>query len=472
MQPVGPLTRGYLEGGTGRYYHRFFEGHLGVPVSASERLILHGGYDGTEADPNDDVADARIRLESTQETIQLNAQLHGAVQRYDLYGASADPTVRPAPPATPARDGFAAGGLMELRSTTSVPAHATLSYDHAEYTSSLAAGGSERTFSQRQFTLEGAATLPLPFRPRLRAEYRRSWLGTDPSDATAYDVDASATLSVYDSDRLSADVGGSVLAFETPARPATPQPDTLTASATFIVPRVDVEWALGDRSTLHLRNQPRLGSTSLDDLYATNPYAQHAPSLRPPLETTNAEVGLTWSRGSVRLTTGVGYRYAPTYRYFELGGQAAYTDGLYQVQYESARIFQGRAEAALQGVDGVQASLGFAVRDGALSLADTSDIDIPNFATLTADAMVGVSFADGDGLVTAETRLKGPRYASTAQTTRLDPYFTLDLEAAYAVAANIEIVARAQNLSPQTPTLWARYPRPPAEVSAGLRLKW
>ncbi|WP_263809837.1 MULTISPECIES: hypothetical protein [Salinibacter] len=464
MAPTAEPAQGYLEGGSGRYFSRFFEGRVGVPVSPRSRLSLRGAYTGTEADPNDDVAEARVRLQHTQDAVRVDATAHGNVQRYALHGAA--PT-RPSVAEVPDRESHSAGGAVQVRRTSpNAPARAAVRYDHTEYTSHFDPATSEQTYSQQQVGLRGSATAPVRYRPRVQAQYRRSWLGEDPQTQTAYDADVSGTVSHSPIESVSVEAGAAVLAFDTPAQPT--QPNAGSVEATFVAPVVDAEWRLGTRTRLFLRNQPRLGDTALDALYATNPYAQHAPSLRPTLETTHAEGGLTLTRGPVRMKAAAGYRYAPTYRYFDRAGQGAYQE-LYRVRYDAARILEGRGEVALQGVDGVQASLGLSVRDGTLP-----DVDgpIPNFAAVTADALVAVSFAGGDGFLKAHGEFHGPRDAGLARTVRLDPYVSVDLEGTYAVGADLELVARAEQLSPDAPTLWANYPQPVAELSVGLRLQW
>jgi hypothetical protein len=306
----------------------------------------------------------------------------------------------------------------------------------------------------------------LPYRPRLTADYRRSWLGGDPQDETAYDLAAEGTVSFSPIDAVSIRGGAAVLAFATPAQPI--QSTAQSVDKLRVGPVVDAEWRVADGTRLYLRNQPRLGETSLERLYETNPYAQHAPSLRPTLEPIRAEAGLTHTRGRVRLIVAGGYRYAPTYRYFSLDQQAN-VQGIYRVGYDAARIFQGRSEIALQGVDGIQASLGLSVRDG--SLPDR-DQPIPNFAPVTANAQVAVSFADGDGFVQAHGEFQSPRDADLTQTVRVDSYFTMDLEGSYALGSDVDVVARVDHLSFEDPIQWANYPRPVAELSLGLRLRW
>jgi len=450
MEPVADPAQGFLEGGTGRYLSRFFEGRVGVPLSANDRLSLHGQYTGIENNPDDDVADARIRYERTPEDLRIAANAHGRAQRYALFGAS---------PSDAEREAFTIGGAFRLRTTGDHPARVGMQYDHSEYTSQR---NSTSVFSQRQFSLNGSGTLPLPLRPYLDGTLRRSWFGGDPTDDPAFSLDAGGRLTAYETESTTIQAGARVLTYETPTRSTSTQGGTV--SATFVAPSVRVEWAIADRTRLHVHNRPRLGDTSLDRFYATNPYAQHAPSLQPTLETTNAEAGLTVSLGTVRLVTAAGYRYAPAYRYFSYDAQS----GLYDVRYNSARILQGRGQIALQGIEGVQASLGLSVRDGTLTSRDTA---IPSFAPITADAMLAVSFADGDGFLEAQTRFESPRDASLAND-RLDSYFTLDLEGTYALGDQAEIVARAEHLSSGTLTLWKNHPRPPAQVSAGLRLSW
>jgi hypothetical protein len=451
MQPVADPAQGFLEGGSGRYFSRFFEGRVGVPLSTNDRLSVHGRYTGIENDPDDDVADARLRYEHTREKVQLAADAYGGAQRYALFGVS---------PSESEREAFSGGGGLRLRTTGDRPARAEVQYDYAQYTSHL--GTSDADYTQQQLTLNGEGPLPHPSHPILDATFRRSWFGGDPQDDTAFSLDAGGRLTAYETESSTVTIGARVLAYDTPARPT--RPATGSADATFFMPSVRAEWDVGERTRLHIHNRPRLGDTSLDQLYATNPYAQHAPSLQPTLETTNAEAGLTVGLGRIQLVTTAGYRYAPVYRYFRYDTQSE----LYRVEHDAARIVQGRSEIALQGIEGVQASLGLSVRDGELTSPDT---EIPSFAPITADAMVAVSFAGGDGFVEAQTRFKSPRDADLADD-RLDAYFTLNLESTYALDNQVEIVARAEHLSPDTLTLWKNHPRPPAQVSVGLRLNW
>jgi len=460
MRPTPEPVQGTLEAGSGRYFGRFLDGRVGIPLSSTERLSVSGTYSGTEAAPNDDVAEVQAQLESQQEGIRLTAQAHGTLQRYALHGARL-------PRTSPERESFAAGGSVGLRTMGSVPTRAEVTYHNVQYTSYRDSTSNGSTLSQQQFRIQGSSTLPLPLQPRVEALFQRSWLGGDVQKQLAYDLDAGAALTVYRTESITAQAGGWVLAYATPA--LLRRPSVGDATATFIAPTVDLKWRIAKNIRLHVRNRPTLGNTALDALYATNPYAEHAPSLRPSLTTTNAEAGVTWSTGLLRIVTAAGYRYAPNHRSFALDQST----GLYQVNYNSARILHSRGQIALQGVEGIQASLDLSLRDGVLT-APNNDQDIPNFASFTADAMAAVSFAGGDGYVEAQTHFESPRYAGTAGTDRLSSYLTLDLEGSYALTSQFEIVAQAKNLAGNTPSRWKwkNYPRPPVQLEAGVRLRW
>lgn len=466
LRPPSSPTHGFAEGGGGRYLGRFFEGRVLAPLSRDEHLSFHGTYTGMEDDPDSDVAEAGVRFVSRRDVVRVQADIHGSAERYALFGAVPAPRSDASP--APNREGYSVGSSFRLQSPGPVPVSAEAHFDRTVYTSYLQTNaGAGTTVHQNQAGLQGSVRIPVPLRPHLDAAYSRSWFdGTIPTE-TAYSLDAGGTGSFLRSDSAAVEVGVRGLVFDAPVRLAGPSSAHLDAA--YVVPQVNAEWRAAEGVTLHLRNRPQLTEASLHRLYAENPYARHAPVLRPTVETTNAEVGLTLRRGPVRLITAAGYRYVPTYRSFVPNGQADYSGGLFRVRYDPARIFQGRGQVALQGIEGVQASLGFSVRDGSLG---GTNRPLPNFASITADAMLTVSFAGGDGFLEAQSHFEGPRYASPAQTNRLDPYLLLDLEGSYALSEHLDLLARVENLAPQAPTKWAGYPRPPAQLSTGLRIRW
>lgn len=475
--PQGDAAQGFLEVGTGRYFTRFAEGRLSIPMSSHEALSIHADYLGTEGftafesasieTPSDDAA-ARLHFESRRDPVHVGAALRGDADRYTLYGATPDPTASVLP--APEREGLLLGASVRLQTLGTVRSSLQASYDHTRYSTQFVSDdqGDPSSFEEDRLGIEGALTLPIdPFPPQIDATFTRSGLGGDVPGGTAYSLDAGGALPLLDTDPFSLQAGARFLAFEAPAAPH--RSSTLTTEATYVLPSLRAEWQPTSGATLHLQNTPTLQEESLADLYGTNPYVDHAPSLRPTLETTDAEAGLTFFAGPVRISTTAGYRYAPSFQYFEAGGNSEYTEGIFQTSYDAARIIHGGGQIALQGLDAVQASVGVTVRDGELTEAGTI---IPNFAPLTADAMLSVSFADDRGLVQANGHLESPRHPTTTQSETLDTYFAMDLEGSYRVTSLLEVVARADNLAFQSPTKWPRYPRPPAMISAGLRIQW
>lgn len=471
LAPATPPTGGFIQGGGGRYFSRFAEARLVAPLTEKELVSLHGDYVGTEGfspfagdtvDTPSDVAEARVRFESRRDPVRIDAAVHGSAQSYTLYGT-------PRNPDDADRNAYSVGTSLRLAGQGRVEAAAEARFDQTEYTSSLF-GANQRLaldYRQQQVGLDGTLTVPTDLRPHAEATYTQSWFGGNARNDQGYAVDGRATVSFFQSDSSSLEVGAAALAFDAPTNPTSTVASS--TSATYILPYLTAEWQLSESATLFARNWPRARDLSLGHLYAENPYAEHAPSVRPTVETTNAHAGLTVATGLVRFSVGGGYRYAPTYRFFEPPSAAGLNAGLFDVAYDAAQIIEGHGQLALQGVQGVHASIGVRVQDGSLQ---TTDVDIPNFATVSGNAMLSVAFADGDGFVELQSHFEGPRYASRAQTTQLDSYFTLDLEASYALNPSLEILARAENVSYESPTRWQGYPRPPAEITTGIRLLW
>lgn len=472
-----PPARGFFETGTGRYFTRFAEGRLSVPLTQSETFTVHGDYSGTEGftafetpsvqTPSDD-AEASLSFESRRDPVVFDARLHGAAHQYTLYGAT--PALGSTVLRAPERDAYSLGSMLRLRTRGTVESTLQASYDYTQYSTQFMSAdqGAADVFSESRFKAQGDVRIPIgPLPPRLDAEGTHSRFGGDVPAETAFDLDLGASVPLLSTEPLSVNAGARLLTFEAPADPT--QQNTPSAEATFIVPSADVQWNLTRASSLYFRNSPRLREGSLSQLYSDNPYAEHAPSLRPTLETTNAEAGLRFSAGPIRVSTVAGYRYAPSYQYFEPGGDARYTQGIFDVTYESARIIHGGGQLALEGTDNLQMSVRVSLRDGELTEMGTI---IPNFAPLTADAMFSYSFADNQGRLQLNGHFRSARYPTTARQETLDPYFSADLEGSYAVTSSFDIVAQAKNLSVESPTLWARYPRPPAMLTAGVRIHW
>lgn len=470
-------ARGFLETGTGRYFSRFAEGRLSVPLSSSETFTVHGDYSGTEGftafdspsikTPSDEAL-ASLSFESRREILLFDASLTGSAQQYNLYGATPAPGTQVQ--IAPDREAHSLGGSFRLRTRGPLEASLQGAYDYTQYATHFLAPdqGDADVFAESRFDVQGAMSIPLgSLSPRLDGDVAHARYDGDVPGGTALHLDVGGAVPLLDTDPFFVRAGARFLSFEAPADPTLQS--SPPAEATFVVPSVRVQWAPTRSTTLHLQNTPLLRNSSLETFYSENPYAEHAPSLRPTLETTNAEAGLTFSKGVFRISTTAGYRYAPSFQYFEPGGDARYRNGIFQASYESARIIHGGARLVLEGSDNFHTSWSVSIRDG--ELVESGSV-IPNFSALTADAMVSYSFSNDQGLLQLNGRYERGRYPTTARQNALDPYFAVDLEGSYSVTSTFDVVAHAKNLSVSSPILWARYPRPPAMLSAGVRIHW
>ena len=475
--PSQPSQNGYLEMGAGRYLSRFAEGRLSLPLTSQQRLSFEMDYTGTDGFPPyetvdvetpADGLDGRIRFETRHDHVSFAADVHGRADRYTLYGIPELATNASAVP--PDRSGYAGGARAELRTMGTVTSSVDLFYERTQFDTELglAANAPIASFVENRLGMDGAATFRLGSRSaRLEVAALRSSFGGDPPSQTAYSVDGGGSVGLLESDRLSVRAGARILAFESPVAPQ--RADSPTASATFIVPQGRAELRMDESATLYAENAPEQSEGTLADVYERNPYAQHAPSVRPQLSTTNAEAGLNLSLGAVRLQTNAGYRYAPSYRYFENPDPSQSSPRLFTAAYESARILHVGGQIGLQGIRGFATSVRLALRDGAL-VGD--DADIPYFSPVVGSAMLSYSFANDRGYLQTTGELKSPRPTDPSGTTEIGTYVAFDVEGSYQLTSSLDAVVRIQNISPAAPKEWARYPRPPAMVMGGVRIRW
>lgn len=477
-QPVNTLKspkQGLLEIGGGRYVSRFVKGRVSVPLTAQQRLSIRTDYVGTngfspyeEADvatPADDLTGA-VQFESRHDNLTFLADVHGTVDRYTLYGLPA--ATQDTAATAPDRAAYTGGLGLQLRTHGQVESSVRLGYDRMRYETQLdpTDSGSDAAFREGRFSLDGSATVSVAGTEAfLNASASRSAFSGAPSSSSAYTVDAGGGLQVVNTDALSVRAGGRFLGFEAPAFPSLN--GSSTASAAFIVPEVRADFSVTPSLTLHAENTPGLSGSSLSALYTENPYAQHAPSPRPTLYTTDAEAGLSLSLGPVRLQSSGGYRYAPSYRFFT--APASPTRVGFRTGYDSARILHGGAELALLGIQGMEASAGISVRDGVLVGDDDA---IPYFSPVVANAMLSVSFADQRGLIQTTGTIESPRPVDRAASDEVRTFVSFDVEGSYEVTSLLDVVLRLRNLGPRAPKRWARYPQPPATVMGGFRIHW
>lgn len=474
-----PPDEGFLEVGGGRYASRFAEGRYVLGLTPDQSLSFHADYFGTEgfapfendapdlSTPSDQF-DGSVQFDSRHDGLSVHADLHGRADSYTLYGRP-DLTTNTDLEAQE-RTGTSGGLAAQLRTFGSVESRLGVGYDRTSYaTDSIPSSSASQSFTENRLHLDGRLNVPIASqKTHFDLAFARSTYGGDVPNSSGFSVSGGGGLQAYTSDRLSLDVGVRVMSFQAPTNPE--QSNTPTDDAIHILPEGRAEFTPTSGLTLFAENQPMLRSDGLKGLYADNPYAEHAPSVRPTVYTTNTEAGLITSLGPVRLQSRAGFRYAPTYRFFSTPiSSGSLTNAPMQVRYGSARIFRGGGQLALQGIEGVEASVEAFLRNGTLTGADRN---IPYFAPTVVHAMLSVSFADQRGLLQTTGTFKGPRPINPASDRTVDSYVAFDVEGSYRITSLLDAVLEVRNLSPSAPTHWARYARPPVSVSGGFRIHW
>ncbi len=471
--PASP-QQGFVEMGGGRYRSRFARGRLSLPLTDQQTLSVRADYSGlegftpfsgTDVSTPADMSEGVIQFESRHDDLSITADVQGQGQGYTLYGVA--PMGRDTAAVAPSRSGYTIGPRFQLRTFGSVRSSLEVAFNRTQYTTQQAARANapSASYAENRLAFDGSVTFPVSSTATtIDALAHRAMYSGDIPEASGYRFDGGLSLQLAQSDIFSAEVGGRALAFEAPSNPelGTANP----ATANFIAPSGRVEATLAPGTTLFAENAPSLTSDGLSELYQRNPYAEHAPSVRPTLYTTKVESGLLLSLGPLRIQPSVGYRYAPSFQYF----RSPRTDDPLSVEYGSARIIHGGGEIALQGITDVEASVGVTVRDGELIGDDTS---IPYFSPVVANAMFSVSFADQKGRIQTTGTIESPRpIRSSPSSPEVGTYVSFDVEGSYAVSSLLDAVIRVKNLGPGAPEKWARFARPPAQFMVGFRIRW
>jgi len=464
--------RGFIEAGGGRYASRFAAARYAVEFSPQQSLSVHADYDGTQGfspysgtasdleTPSDDVA-GDVQFRSRHDGFSIQTRAFGSLTDYTLYGQPALTSV--ADTTAPTRTGTRLGIHGRLRTFGQIESRLGVGYASTGYTTDPASAASD-DISEGRLTLDGRLEIPIgDLSSYVDASLARSSYSGDVSGSpSGFSVSGGAGAEIWSTDRLSVEAGVRVLSYSAPEDPGTTDD---TESGTYVMPEARATYALTSSLTAFAENTPRLRQDGLYGLYRENPYANSRPSVRPTVFTTDANTGVRFSAGPVRVTTDAGLRYAPSYRFFS----APTTAQNLQVGYRSARILHGGAEVALQGIENVETSVSVSFRDGMLVGPDEP---IPHFSPIVADAMFSVSFLNDKALLQTTGTVESARPAEVGTDREVDPYVSFDLEGSYQVTSLLDVLLKVQNLSPDAPTKWARYSRPPAAVQAGVRIDW
>lgn len=483
LAPAPPPANGFVEVQAGRYLSRSAQGVVSLPLSTTETVSIEGAYRGTEGfEPFDDrtvetpsdVARGAVRFDTDRSGVAFGAEVHGFVDDYALYGAVPTPTAPPSPRLDPPeRDGRSGGLALDLATRGSIPVTARLAYDRTRYDTRLQPDslGAAESFDEGRLQASASVEFPVGLSvARLDATVATAGLGGNGAfqgDVASFDGGGSAL--VVQQGPFRAFAGARLLAFSALNDPDATRPGE--ASATFLAPYGRGEWSPDPTLVVYAQNTPRITPNDLPSLYAESPFLDHAPAVQPTLETTRFEAGVVYTVGGVRLEGHGGYRYAPNFLFFAPASRAGYdpADSFVDAGYDSARILEAGARIALHGADRVQASASLTLRDGTLTGPDTA---IPNFAPVVAEGAVTVSFADDRGFVEVAGTVEGARPIDRTEDETVGTYAEVDVDGSFAISPLLDVVVGLHNLGAGTLERWNGYPRPPAVVSAGLRIHW
>jgi len=471
-----PAT-GQVEAGGGRYFHRFVDGRLDLPLTTYESILVEGSYEGTNGHepfpessidtPYDDL-DGAVRFQSRRSAATVRANVRGAYESYTLFGARPLATPLPRSP-HPDRTGQIVGGGASVSTHGRIPVSLGVQFDRTASETQIRPDSiaDARSFEESRFRALGSISVPAGA-SRIDLDAQTTVAGLDGRGVFEGDVatlDAGGTALLLRQGPFRVTGGARLLTFRSLIDPT--RAESPTASATFFSPAFRAEWQAAPTLRVYAQNRPRLSPNDLSAILQTNPYVGPTPGLRPTLETTRAETGVEVTTGPVRITASAGYRYAPSFLYFAPDRGSGYETGVFRAAYESAQIIHGGGSIALQGLDRVQASLGIRVRDGQLTDGDRS---IPNFAPLTTDAMVSVSFLEDRAFLRMTAEVLSPRPVDANDSADVGTYADIDIEGSFEVSPLLDVVARIENIG--ATERWNRYERPPAVVSGGLRIHW
>ncbi len=454
-----PVT-GRLDAGVGRYFSRlgrFTVGREGVGVDArysgfSSFQPFSGDSDAAglgNLDAVSDVFSGRVAYRSAG-PVRVGVGLDGGYQRYTLVGAF------PSLASTRSlRTGRVLGGEVALGGAAfDVRARFASTRYQTDRPATLLSSGDGFDLDETRLSTDGTVQIGSV---RLDAAGALAGLEAEGLGESLESYRVGGSLRV-DLGRSELDVGARVLGYGASEANG-------GGSSTTVGPVVRFETPLSPTARLSLRTAPRASGGSLADLFLANPFAVPQPIVAPDLHVLDGEIGLELQRRSVRVSVYSGLRLSPVLRYFERTAEPS-AAGLYEARYDGATVVRGGAAATLYAASGVRATAGAEVRSGTLDGGG----GIPYFAPLTGQLSLAVPFAAGRGLLQVTASAEASRPTETAGR-NADAWATLDAEAQYGFASGIGLWLRAERLAGRAEQ-WPGFPRPPATVLAGLRVRW
>lgn len=488
-QPAPPLN-GELEAGGGRYFSRFATGSLWLPLSTQESITIDGDYRGSAGfEPFDDQPDVEspfdtftgdIGFQSRRDAVSIDATVGGFYDTYTLYGSTVNTqnSLSPSIIDQPDRTG------AHLEAHTDVQTHGDIALglngnvSGTEYETDVFTGtpSNDSLLTERRIELGGDLRIPVgSAQGQVDVMFTTAGLGAEgrfEDDLTTLDGGLSAQLLTRPG--LHVHVGGRFLAAS--IGPEASSTSTERRSARFLAPSFEIDWTANDAVSFFLQNQPGVTSHSLADLLQENPYLFGNTGVQPSLRTTDAEGGVRVFSGPLQLVARAGYQYTVNHQYITNAAATAptpnrplYVAGTFSTQYASARIVHTGVEVSLQRMAGVEVSVGATYRNGQLV---GPDVAIPYFAPFTGYTVVSYAFADQKGLIQLTGRAESARYVDLTETTQVDPYVDLDLEASFDVTSSLALLFGIENMTGTAPERWDRYPQPPLVFTSGIRVQW
>ncbi len=477
----GPVFRGQVEGGIGRYTERYVLADLASGTSSGARWTVNGSYrgrSGFEAWPGTGVhaeygqGDFAARGAAPVGGLELGASMEGVLSRYTLYGVvRSDGNPDAAFPERDVRGGSIDATLARRRGAVRFEAGG--SFGASSVRTDIAGpdgelvSGTDR--EDRTASLDGAVeTMGNPVDIWLRADWSKTTPVADDRPSAAADrylAGGGVRLHVGRVGRLSA--GAVVVGAGRDALDAS----EADRSFSYVSPDLRLDAALGPVLRLVLSQHPRTTRARLVDLYGEQPFIVDAPVVEPEVWPVDAQGRLVAAFGPVEFALSAGYRRSPNRRTFshDPTNTIDFVRGISNVRHAKARETDAAVDVTAYFGASVQAGVGATVRDGRLTDLET---DIPYFAPWTLRSLVSAALLDGRGLVQITVRVEGPRTRDLyGDLDELPAFADMDLVASYRVSGNASAVFRLENLGGNRPE-WDRYLRPPTIFTAGLAWEW